>query len=160
MLAPKHRGTAANAGRPPKHPPPPTPVLRKSCRLLVRGLGSSMSAPREKCEIPFFEKNGPPGGGGRSGLWPLCVGQRWNLVGISSGKSRGQQRSLQWCGASFIHTWLLASWGSWGISTRCLSLALLSFPWQPGAPFQQIGKMCLLNLWIGSQPPPEACWER
>lgn len=59
--------------------PTPTPVFRKRCRLLVRGLGSSVSAPREKCEIPFFEKNGPPGKSpgagsghsvlGRDGIW-------------------------------------------------------------------------------------------
>lgn len=68
-----------------------------------------MSAPREKCEIPFFEKNGPPGKSPGVGSGHSVLGRD----GIC-GKSRGQQRSLQWCGASFIHTWLLASWGSWG----------------------------------------------
>lgn len=95
-LASKHRRTAANAFPSWRLPElltycayfHPHPILRKSCRLLVRGL-ERRSAPQEKCEIPFLREKCITRKQPSSGFWPLCAGQSWNLVQISCGKPRG-----------------------------------------------------------------------
>lgn len=155
----QHRGTAANAGRPPKHPPPPPQFFGKAARSWSEAWGAVCLLPERSVRFLSLRKMDRRGKAQERVLATLCWAEMefgWDLMWKIQGTATFP--AMVW---GLLHSHLASSFmGLLGHFSTMSITRLAQLPLAARGSFSANREMCLLNLWIGSQPPPEACWER